>query len=244
MSAGGDNDYDAFAAAYAAHNEAGVWNARYERPAILRLAGPVDGLRVLDAGCGAGAHAAALVAGGAMVTGLDASRGLLALAAERLGPGVPLHHVDLQDELPFAAGAFDLVLSALVLHYLEDWAPTLRELRRVLRPGGRLVASVHHPFMDHALSGAPDYFATYAIEEQWEVGGRRVPMRFWHRPLTAITAALTDAGFALESLEEPQPEPVVRELDPVAWAKLTTAPRFLFLAARRAVDGPPIPSTS
>ncbi|WP_435875606.1 class I SAM-dependent methyltransferase [Nonomuraea jabiensis] len=40
---------------------------------------------------------------------------------------------------------------SLVLHYLEDWGPTLAEMRRVLRPGGRLIASVTHPFVDHLI---------------------------------------------------------------------------------------------
>jgi ubiquinone/menaquinone biosynthesis C-methylase UbiE len=48
------NDYDSFAEAYSAENEASLLNAYYERPAMLDLAGDVAGRRVLDAGCGAG----------------------------------------------------------------------------------------------------------------------------------------------------------------------------------------------
>lgn len=48
------NDYDSFAEDYAAHNESGVQNASYERPAMLSLAGEVSGRRILDAGCGVG----------------------------------------------------------------------------------------------------------------------------------------------------------------------------------------------
>ena len=57
-----ENDHDAFAVAYARCNENNAWNAYYERPAALALVGEVTGQRVLDAGCGAGAHTAALVA--------------------------------------------------------------------------------------------------------------------------------------------------------------------------------------
>ncbi len=137
--------YDDFAAAYAQDNETNVWNACYERPATLALAGDVGGLRVLDAGCGSGALAAALAGRGAAVTGIDLSTGLLEIAARRLGPAVVLRRADLGEPLPLAGGSFELVVASLVLHYLEDWAPVLSEFHRVLVPGGRLVVSTHHP---------------------------------------------------------------------------------------------------
>jgi ubiquinone/menaquinone biosynthesis C-methylase UbiE len=65
---------------------------------------------------------------------------MLALARRRLGDDVALHMVDLSDPLPFDDAAFDDEVASLVLHCLEDWGPTLAELRRVLRPGGRLIA--------------------------------------------------------------------------------------------------------
>ncbi|GAB3209626.1 Methylase involved in ubiquinone/menaquinone biosynthesis [Marinactinospora thermotolerans DSM 45154] len=145
------NDYDGFAEAYMADNENNLQNAYYERPAMLALAGEVAGRRILDAGCGAGPLSAALRDRGADVTGIDASAGMLALARRRLGDDVDLRVCDLSDPLPFPDGAFDDVVASLVLHYLEDWGPTLAEMRRVLRPGGRLIASVHHPFVDYAI---------------------------------------------------------------------------------------------
>src|SRR5258708_17955720 len=141
--------YDDFAAAYAQDNETNVWNACYERPATLALAGDVGGLGVLDAGCGSGTLAAALAGRGAAVTGIDLSTGLLEIAARRLGPAVVLRRADLGEPLPLAGGSFELVVASLVLHYLEDWAPVLSEVHRVLVPGGRLVVSTPHPFMDH-----------------------------------------------------------------------------------------------
>ena len=66
-------DYDSFAQAYAAENESNLFNAHYERPEMLRLAGDVAGRRILDAGCGSGPLTAALRDAGAVVTGLDAS---------------------------------------------------------------------------------------------------------------------------------------------------------------------------
>ena len=52
---------------------------------------------------------------------------------------------DLAQPLPYDSEAFDDALAVLVLHYLEDWSRPLAELRRVLKPGGRLVVVVNHP---------------------------------------------------------------------------------------------------
>ena len=137
------NDYDSFAEAYSAENEASLLNAYYERPAMLALAGDVAGRRILDAGCGSGPLFAALRDRGAIVTGFDSSAKMLQLARRRLGPAADLHLADLGSPLPFPDAAFDDVIACLVLHYLQDWTAPLAELRRVLRPGGRLLFAEH-----------------------------------------------------------------------------------------------------
>ncbi|MFF4425085.1 class I SAM-dependent methyltransferase [Streptomyces sp. NPDC001549] len=235
------NDYDRFAEAYSAENENNLVNAYYERPAMLALAGDVAGRRILDAGCGSGPLTAALRDRGAVVTGIDASAGMLALARRRLGEGVALHVADLRDRLPFADGAFDDVIASLVLHYLEDWGPALAELRRVLRPGGRLIASVDHPFVAYTIQDPrPDYFATTSYTFDWTFDGQAVPMRFWRRPLHAMTDAFTSAGFRLTVISEPQPDTAARELFPDGFRDLSTHTTFLFFVVEvpRPATGP------
>ncbi|CAM5670113.1 2-methoxy-6-polyprenyl-1,4-benzoquinol methylase, mitochondrial [Streptomyces avidinii] len=235
------NDYDGFAEAYTAENENNLVNAYYERPAMLALAGEVAGRRILDAGCGAGALSAALRERGAVVTGIDASAGMLSLARRRLGDDVALHVVDLSHRLPFPDGAFDDVVASLVLHYLEDWGPALGELRRVLRPGGRLIASVDHPFVAYTFQDPrPDYSATNSYSFDWTFNGRSVPMRFWRRPLHAMTDAFAGAGFRISVISEPQPDPAARELFPGGFRDLSTQPCFLFFV----VEVPPSRSRS
>jgi SAM-dependent methyltransferase len=230
------NDYDSFAEAYSAENENSFANAYYERPAMLALAGNVAGRRILDAGCGSGPLSAALRDRGAVVTGMDASARMLALAKRRLGDDVALHLVDLRDRLPFADGAFDDVVASLVLHYLEDWGPTLAEMRRVLRPGGRLIASVDHPFVAYTFQDPrPDYFATTSYTFTWTLNGQSAPMRFWRKPLHAMTAAFTTAGFRLAVISEPPPDPAARELFPDDFRRLSIKPGFLFFV----VEVPP-----
>jgi ubiquinone/menaquinone biosynthesis C-methylase UbiE len=228
------NDYDRFARVYSDDAEHNAFNALYERPESLRLMGDVAGLKVLDAGCGSGAHAAALIASGAIVTGIDKSSGMLALARERLGGHAALFEADLAAPLPFADGAFDRVLAALVLHYIEDWSMPLREFRRVLAPRGKLVVSTHHPFCDHLLAGGQDYFATFQLDDRWEKGGEIMEMRYWRRPLHAMTAALSSAGFAIDAITEPLPLPEARERFPADYKLLSTQPQFLFFVAHRA----------
>jgi SAM-dependent methyltransferase len=175
---------------------------------MLALAGDVAGRRILDAGCGSGPLFAALRDRGAVVTGIDKSAGMLELARRRLGDDADLRVAELGSLLPFPDGTFDDVTASLVLHYLEDWGPALAELRRVLKPGGRLIASVDHPFainlMHREAGSKPDYFAIANRTEEWTpLGGQTAQMSFWTRPLHAMTDAFTAAGFRITVISEP-----------------------------------------
>ena len=78
----------------------------------------------------------------------------------------------------------------------------------------------------------PDYFATRNTTEEWTMGGQKVPMSFWNRPLHAMTDAFTAAGFQISVISEPQPVPAARELFPDDFHLLATAPSFLFFVLR------------
>ncbi|MFC4947627.1 SAM-dependent methyltransferase [Pseudonocardia sp. GCM10023141] len=208
-----DNDYDAFAAAYSAMNETNDWNAGYERPAVLAMLGDITGLRTLDAG--ARGRRARRRVGVARCHRHRCRHERRTARARRRPAGV---------HRGTAAGRHR------VLHYLQGWTVPLREFSQTPVPGGRLVISTHHPFMDHALAGGDDYFATCAFDDEWQVGDRSVRMRFWHRQLAAMSGALTRGGFALTVIDEPAPQLWVEDLDPRAWQSLTTA-RFLFFGA-------------
>ncbi len=224
------NDYNGFAEAYTAANETNLVNAYYERPAMLALAGDVAGRRVLDAGCGSGALFAALRDRGAIVSGFDASAEMLELARQRLGDGADLQVTDLGSPLPHPDDTFDDVVASLVLHYLEDWEPALAELRRVLKPGGRLIASVDHPFavdLIHREAGHEaeyNYFDTTKWTVEWTMGGHTALVSRWNRPLHAMIEAFTGAGFRITAISEPEPDPAAREMFPEA---IAATPRFL-----------------
>ena len=200
-------DYDDFAAAYSAQNEKGLFNAYYARPATLDLAGDVSGRRILDAGCGSGPLAAALHAKGATVSGFDVSAAMVDLARQRLGDDADLHVADLAAPLPFPDAEFDDVVASLVLHYLEDWTGPLSELRRVLKPGGRLMVVVNHPSAYAVVYPEADYFAVTKYSEDYVFDGQTVWLTFWHRPLHAMTDAFAAAGFRIATVSEPPPAP-------------------------------------
>ena len=200
------SDYDDFANAYSAENESNLFNAYYERPAMLGLAGEVAGRRILNAGCGSG-PSAAIRARGAVVTGIDVSAAMVDLARRRLGEDADVRVADLGAPLPFADAEFDDVVASLVLHYLEAWAGPLSELRRGLRPGGRLMVSVNHPSAYAIVYPEADYFAVTQYSEDYTFDGQVTWLTFWHRPLHAMTDAFTAAGFRIAAVSEPPPAP-------------------------------------
>jgi SAM-dependent methyltransferase len=148
---------------------------------------------------------AALRDSGAVVTGFDGSAAPVDLAGRRLGEDADLHVADLGAPLPFKDAEFDDVVASLVLHYLEDWADPLAELRRVLKPGGRLILSVNHPVIFPVVYPEADYFAVTKYSEDYLMDDQTVWLTFWHRPLHAMTDAFAAAGFRIAALSEPPP---------------------------------------
>jgi SAM-dependent methyltransferase len=128
---------------------------------------------------------------------------MIELARRRLGDDADLTVADLAKPLPYADAAFDDIVASLVLHYLEDWTEPLAELRRVLKPGGRLILSVNHPIVYTALNPDGEYFDTVAFTYDAEHAGRTVVYTNWHRPLQAMNDAFTAAGFRISVISEP-----------------------------------------
>ncbi|MEV4603429.1 class I SAM-dependent methyltransferase [Amycolatopsis sp. NPDC049253] len=228
------NDYDSFAEAYTAENETSLINAYYARPAILDLAGDVAGRRILDAGCGSGPVLAALRDRGAEVRGFDASVKMVELARHRFGADADLRVADLSEPLPYPDAEFDDVIVSLVLHYLEDWSAPLAELRRVLKPGGRLILAVNHPIIFKLLRPESSYFAITRWSEEYDFAGQKATLTYWHRPLHAMTDAFTAAGFRTAVISEPYPAPGARERFPEEFGDKHAFLCFLFFVLEAA----------
>ncbi len=217
--------FDAFAEEYEHHASVGPYNALYDRPAVLGLLGDVMGRRVLDVGCGPGLYAEDLLARGAEVVGFDQSPEMVRIARQRAGDRLDVRVHDLDSPLDWLADeSFDAALMALVVHHLDDRPAALRELHRVLRPGGGLVVSTHHPTSDWLRLGG-NYFSVEPVEEDWHDG--RWHVRFWRLPLSRICEEFTEAGFLIERLVEPLPVPEMADRFPQDYAKLIREPGFI-----------------
>lgn len=231
----GEQNYEQFAQRYAQAAETKPHNAYYERPNTLSLLPDVNGLRVLDAGCGPGIYAQWLVDHGAEVVAVDVTPDFVELTRQRVGDRATVLHADLQHPLTFAEDeSFDLVLCPLVLDYIADWQPVFAEFYRVLKPGGTFVFSAGHPFGDYLYYPHASYFDTILFEAEWRSFGDPVPViKSYRRPLAAFINPLVAAGFRLDHLLEAKPTDHFRQADPKDYDKLMQQPGFLCVRAKK-----------
>jgi ubiquinone biosynthesis O-methyltransferase len=137
------HDADVLPAAYAAWRQSvlGQITDALEQDLVLELVGSPSGLRILDVGCGDGILALELSRRGAHATGVDVSERMIAAArkrAERHEDTVGFE-IGKAEALPFESDSFDVVVAITVLCFIEDAAGAMREMARVLKPGGRLI---------------------------------------------------------------------------------------------------------
>jgi SAM-dependent methyltransferase len=189
-----------------------VWCPEGLREADARLLGDLDGRQILELGAGAAAAARWLATQGARPVALDLSAGMLRharRAAQTSGVRVPLVQADAL-ALPFAPGTFDIVCTAFgAVPFVTDSAAVMREVFRVLRPGGRWIFSITHPmrwiFLDdpgeRGLVAVHSYFDRLPYVEQDDAG---VPTYVeQHRTMGDRVREIVGAGFVLRDVVEP-----------------------------------------
>lgn len=226
-----ESAYDKLSGTYEAQ-EADPYCAHLEFPAMRDLIPTVKGKRVLDAGCGRGRYAEWLTERGANVVGVDKSSEMVERARDRIDGRAEIRRADIGTALEFADDSeFDGVVSGLSLHYVEDWRPTFAEFARVLRPGGFLVFSTHHPVDDYIAFEAENYFETERQRMAWEAAGEDVTVTFYRRPFSAVLNPLVEAGFRVEELVEPTPTVAFKQKKPESYEKRSEYPTFLCVRA-------------
>ena len=201
--------YDGLAESYEREFATGPL-ATVPREAALRLLGGGPG-RLLDVGCGTGAHTAELAEHGWTVVGVDESADMLRFARER---GLEVVQADAA-ALPFADSSFDAVASLWIHTDVDDFGAVVKEIARVLRADGRLVYVGAHPCFvgPHsefvAALGVPTLHPGYRRAGRYTEApgvsphGLRAKIGATHVPLGAFVQTFLDAGFAIESFEEP-----------------------------------------
>lgn len=214
-------------------HEDDAYNAHYERPAMIKLL-PVNlqDVRIMDAGCAAGWYTDYFLSHGAIPTAIDVTPEMIEATKRRTQEKADVFLLDLANELPFEEDCFDIILSSLTLHYLEDWEQTFSEFKRILRPGGRLLFSTHHPFMDQALSESKDYFQKELLVDHWKRGEHTIEVVFYRRSLQEIVNS-TARFFTIDQIVEPQPTEKMKEIERAAYDYLMKNPHFLIISASK-----------
>lgn len=205
------------------------YNAYLERPAMIDLLPSLEGKVMLDAGCAAGWYASYAAKKGAQVKAIDMSASMIEATKRRtVDLNVEAFVHDLSEPLPFNDEAFDVVVSSLTLHYIKDWGAIFFEFHRILKKGGTLLFSTHHPLMDYMDFEVDDYYKTELLHSHWTVDGEEVPMSFFRRPLDEIIRPVTDS-FHLEKLIEPKPTEDFKSVHPSGYEKVSKKPNFLII---------------
>lgn len=189
-------------------------NDTIEKPIISQLIGNVSDKNVLDLGCGNAAIAMELLDKGCKsYIGIDGSRNMVKLAQDNLDKiGGDVIHANIE-EWDFPENKFNLVLSRLAIHYIEDIDSLFEKVYKSLRQNGHFVFSVEHP----VITSSCDMEIQSGQKTSWVVdnyfnSGQRVPVFLggevikYHRTIEEYFTKLGNAKFVIEQLRESKPK--------------------------------------
>ena len=220
------------------------YNNLIEQPCIRTLLPELTGKRILDVGCGAGDFAAFCADMGASnVDGIDISTNMIQLAKETHGQkGINFQQTAIED-MNLQSGAYDLVVSSLALHYVEDFTGAIQKIADCLAEDGQLIFSMQHPI--YTANMGPEnwleddnghlngfrvwrYFEKGERKEDWLVEG----VIMYHQTISDVLNTLLRAGLVIEEVAEPAPDEEKIALLP-GIAKVAQSPSFFVVKARK-----------
>ncbi|MEM7454546.1 MAG: class I SAM-dependent methyltransferase [Planctomycetota bacterium] len=181
-------------------------------PALERVLQHIEGKAVLDLGCGEGRYARKMKSRGAVVSGVDPVPKFVE-RARSLDP--ESNYIEASAEnLPFADGAFDVVLSYLSFVDIPDLESAAHEIDRVLRERGQLVIVTLSNLASTTSTWVKDedgrriyrkvdrYMEHFFLDLEW----RNIRIRNYHRPLSYVLGLFLGRGFVLTEFIEPLPD--------------------------------------
>ena len=219
-------------------------NNLFEIPALLSLLPELYGKKVLDLGCGFGDHCRLFAEMGAeKVIGIDISSKMLDVARKENADSrieyinMPIESIDKLN------GSFDIAVSSLAFHYIEDFSGAVKNVFDRLSEGGIFVFSQEHPLVTcHSRgsrwtkdeNGEKLYvnLANYGVEGERETKWFVEGVKIYHRTFSLIINTLTEVGFTVEKMIEPRPSPELLEKHP-EHKDLFHKPDFLLIRARK-----------
>lgn len=210
-----------------------LWHRALIDPAVRAMLGSVRDRRVLDVGCGNGYLTRRLRReGAARSVGIDASAASIRIARRRetaRPTGAEFHRADASRLASFGSGSFDRIVANMSLMDIRDGAGVVREMGRLLAPGGRLVFSINHPCFDidersewgvdrrsgRVFRKIEGYRRERPVLVPWRGAEDEVVYTTaYHRTLSTYMGYLRDAGLAILRLSEPAPRAEFRRASP------------------------------
>lgn len=215
-----------------------------EQPAFRKMVPDLTGKDILDLGCGMGHLANWCADGGAKsIVAADISENMLSEARIRHArPNIEYMQMSME-KVHFPAGSFDMVVSSLAMHYVEDYQGLVAKIFNWLRPGGWLVASMEHPIVTAHTSGHGWFYDDngvrlhYPIDHYQQEGLRQThwyvdDVERFHRTISTLMNGLIEAGFTIDRVEEPEPIPEALITRPDLLHE-SRRPSFLLIRARK-----------
>ena len=218
-------------------------NAEYSQQLLPLIVELMNGFKnVLEIGTGEGQIIRALTEESINAIGIDQSDKQIRHGKKSDPSSVLIQ--SLAEDLPFSGSFFDAAIACLVVEHIEQFEESFREVARVVKPGGRFVLAMNHPLLQSPGSSWVEDWTTDPPEKYWRVGsylreerseeyfGDGISIPFTHRPLSRYLNALSDSGFVITRLIEP--EPFTTHEEDLKWKnEIRFIPRLLIVVCEK-----------
>jgi len=219
-------------------------NELFEMPALFSLLPSLENKKILDLGCGCGGHCMEFVRMGAeRVVGVDISQKMLEIARKE-NAHERISYVNMaMEDISDIDERFDLAVSSLALHYVEDFEGVVKNIHSLLNEGGVFVFSQENPIVT-CHSGGNRWtkdkngnkihmnLANYGIEGERDTVWFVDNVKKYHRMFSTVVNTLTENGFVIEKMIEPLPTEELLEKYP-DHRDLFHKPDFMLIRARK-----------